>query len=227
MDIAVTMKDSVIIRLVCVAAAALLLTTPCYAKDGEFSRHEVRIGVGDMLFETMIWHDQVHKRYADAPAEVLYPEKRNYRYLPHISGEYAYHLLPWLSLGCTLDFQQTYWDTEYYNSEDDLIKGKKKENFYNLCIMPTVRFNYFRREHVGLYSAVGVGIDINGGTEKNAFGRNTIVGAALDLRPLGVIFGGGHYWGYVEIGGLNALQSTNAMFMLGSELVRAGLSFKF
>ena len=227
MDIAVTMKDSVIIRLVCVAAAALLLTTPCYAKDGEFSRHEVRIGVGDMLFETMIWHDQVHKRYADAPAEVLYPEKRGYRYLPHISGEYAYHLLPWLSLGCTLDFQQTYWNTEYYNSDDDLIKGKKEENFYNLCIMPTVRFNYFRREHVGLYSAIAAGIDINGGTEKNGFGRNTIVGAALDIRPIGVIFGGGHYWGYVEIGGINALQSKDVMFMLGSELVRAGLSFKF
>lgn len=220
------MKDFGILRLVCAAAASLLLALPCGAKDKDFSRHEARIGVGDMLFETMIWHNQVHKHYSDAPASMLYPEKRGYRYLPHISGEYAYHLLPWLSLGCTLDFQQTCWDTEYYNSENKLLRTDK-ENFYNLCILPTVRFNYFRREHVGLYSSIAVGMDINGGTEKNGFGQNTIVGAALDIRPIGVIFGEGHYWGFVEIGGINALQSKDVMFMLGSELVRTGFSFKF
>lgn len=213
----------------CFACLAVSAQLDAQTKDvtSEFSRHEVRLGVGDMLFETMIWHNQVHKSYAGSPAEILYPEKRGYRFLPHISGEYSYHLLPWMSLGCALDFQQTYWRTEYFNSADDRVKESVKENFFNLCILPTIRFNYFRREHVGLYSALAVGMDINGGTEKNGRGQKTVVGAALDLRPIGVIFGAEHYWGYVELGCLNALKSKDEMFLLCSEIVRIGLSYKF
>lgn len=213
----------------CVACLAVSVQLNAQTKDvtSEFSRHEVRLGVGDMLFETMIWHNQVHKSYAGSPAGILYPEKRNYRYLPHISGEYSYHLLPWMSLGCALDFQQTYWRTEYFNSADDRVKESVKENFFNLCILPMIRFNYFRREHVGLYSALAVGMDINGGTEKNGRGQKMVVGAALDLRPIGVIFGAEHYWGYVELGCLNALKSKDEMFLLCSEIVRIGLSYKF
>lgn len=213
----------------CFACLAVSVQLDAQTKDvtSEFSRHEVRLGVGDMLFETMIWHNQVHKSYAGSPAEILYPEKRGYRFLPHISGEYSYHLLPWMSLGCALDFQQTYWRTEYFNSADDRVKESVKENFFNLCILPTIRFNYFRREHVGLYSALAVGMDINGGTEKNGRGQKTVVGAALDLRPIGVIFGAEHYWGYVELGCLNALKSKDEMFLLCSEIVRIGLSYKF
>lgn len=213
----------------CFACLAVSAQLDAQTKDvtSEFSRHEVRLGVGDMLFETMIWHNQVHKSYAGSPAEILYPEKRGYSFLPHISGEYSYHLLPWMSLGCALDFQQTYWRTEYFNSADDRVKESVKENFFNLCILPTIRFNYFRREHVGLYSALAVGMDINGGTEKNGRGQKTVVGAALDLRPIGVIFGAEHYWGYVELGCLNALKSKDEMFLLCSEIVRIGLSYKF
>lgn len=213
----------------CFACLAVSVQLDAQTKDvtSEFSRHEVRLGVGDMLFETMIWHNQVHKSYAGSPAEILYPEKRGYSFLPHISGEYSYHLLPWMSLGCALDFQQTYWRTEYFNSADDRVKESVKENFFNLCILPTIRFNYFRREHVGLYSALAVGMDINGGTEKNGRGQKTVVGAALDLRPIGVIFGAEHYWGYVELGCLNALKSKDEMFLLCSEIVRIGLSYKF
>lgn len=213
----------------CFACLAVSVQLDAQTKDvtSEFSRHEVRLGVGDMLFETMIWHNQVHKSYAGSPAGILYPEKRGYSFLPHISGEYSYHLLPWMSLGCALDFQQTYWRTEYFNSADDRVKESVKENFFNLCILPTIRFNYFRREHVGLYSALAVGMDINGGTEKNGRGQKTVVGAALDLRPIGVIFGAEHYWGYVELGCLNALKSKDEMFLLCSEIVRIGLSYKF
>lgn len=221
------MKKHVIISFFACLAISGQLIAQTKDKEPEFSRHEVRLGVGDMLFETMIWHNQVHKSYAGSPAEILYPEKRGYGYMPHISGEYSYHLLPWMSLGGTVDFQQTYWRTEYFNSTDDRVKESVRENFYNLCIMPTIRFNYFRREHVGLYSALAVGLDINGGTEKNGFGQNTVVGADLDLRPIGVIFGAGHYWGYVELGCLNALKSKDTMFLLCSEIVRAGLSYKF
>ncbi|MBQ0096230.1 MAG: hypothetical protein KBS53_01100 [Bacteroidales bacterium] len=213
----------------CFACLAVSVQLGAQTKDvtSEFSRHEVRLGVGDMLFETMIWHNHVHKSYVGSPAGILYPEKRGYGFLPHISGEYAYHILPWMSIGGTIDFQQTYWRTEYFSSADDRVKESVKENFYNLCIMPTVRFNYFRREHVGLYSALAVGMDINGGTEKNGRGQKTVVGAALDLRPIGVIFGADHYWGYVELGCLNALKSKDEMFLLCSEIVRVGLSYKF
>lgn len=227
------MKSTVVFfKPVSVMVALILLTwVDCSASgisgqaDG-FQRHQVRIGCGDMFFETMIWHNQVHKLYPDIRECDSMPEKRNYRYLPHLSAEYSYHILPWLSVGGILDFQETLWSTEFYDKRDRM-ESSTKDNFYNLCVMPVVRFNYFRREHVGIYSSLAVGVDINGGTEKNGFGQNTVIGAALELRPIGVTFGGGQWWGYFELGCINGMKNKNAMFMLASEILKAGISIKF
>ena len=209
--------------------ALLMLTVSLSAKspsaDSLGTRHEIRLGVGDMMFETLVWNNQLHKQYSSDPGS-RFAEKRDYWYLPHISGEYSYHILPWLSVGGIVNFQMTGWNTYVYkgNSELDTVT---KENFFNFCIMPTARFNYFRREHVGLYSAVSVGLDINGGTEVDGFGHNTVAGLAADLRFIGVTAGNGHWWGFAELGGLFALKNKNTLFLMGSELFRFGVSYKF
>lgn len=197
-------------------------------KSGETQsvRHEFRLGAGDMLFETLIWHDQLHKKYTGAKPDFLFPEDRAYGYSPHMSVEYAYHILPWMSIGTIVDFQVTGWSREWYNSSNKLA-STTYENFYNLCIMPTARFNYFRREHVGLYSSISVGMDVNGGSEYNGFGKNTELGLAADIRFIGVTVGGGHWWGFAELGGLYALRNKNAMYMMSSQIVKVGASYKF
>lgn len=204
----------------------VLLSLSFQAVAGAQGKHEVRLGFGDMFFETMVWHNQVHRDYSGCDAGAVFSENTRYTYSPHISGEYAYQVLPWMSVGAILDFQMTGWTREWYNTHNALLHSSK-ENFFNLCILPTVRFNYFRREYVEIYSSISVGMDINGGTEKDGFGRNTVCGAALDLRPVGVKAGHGHWWGFFEIGGLYALKSTQTMFMLNSQIIKAGATYKF
>ena len=177
-----------------------------------------------MLFETMIWHDQVHKDYSWAADGKLFSEDHHYMYMPHISGEYSYRLLPWMNLGLSLNFQETGWHRECYDNSG-VMKNMSRENFWNLCLMPVVRFNYFRREHVEIYSSISAGMDINGGSEKNGFGQNTVCGFAADLRLVGVSAGSGHWWGFAEFGGLYALRNKDTMFLMNSEMIRVGISY--
>ena len=190
------------------------------------SKHEVRLGIGDMFFETLVWNNQVHKNYAGALPGSVFTEKRDYFYTPHISAEYAYHILPWMSLGGTVDFQYTGWKNHRYDNENREV-GVTDECFANLCIMPTARFNYFRREHVGLYSAVAAGLDINCGTETDIKGNHTGLGAAIDLRFIGVTAGSGHWWGFAELGGTYALRNGSCFYMVNSQIFKVGVSYKF
>lgn len=205
---------------VCTALAVALTASFAVpaAEPEPAGRHEVRLGIGDMMFETLIWHDNVHKPYAGI-------EDTDYEYTPHFSAEYSYNILKWLSVGLIFDIQYTGWRRSVYDLGYPIAESR--ENFYNIAFLPTLRFNYFRRPHVGLYSAVSAGVDINGGSEKDGFGRNAVCCFAADVRLLGLRAGGGRWWGFVEVGGLAAMQNSNIIYMMGSELIRAGLSCKF
>lgn len=59
-----------------VAVALLLLVLPCSAQTPP--RHEVRLGWGDMLFETMVFHaSSTHAYPAGKPTDYLYKENRD------------------------------------------------------------------------------------------------------------------------------------------------------
>lgn len=205
---------------VCTAlAVALMASFAVSAAEPESAgRHEVRLGIGDMMFETLIWHDNEHKPYSGI-------EDTDFVHTPHFSAEYSYNLLKRLSIGLIFDFQYTGWNRSVYKRYT--LTSSSRENFYNIALLPTLRFNYFRRPHVGLYSAISAGMDINGGSEKDGFGRNTVCCFAADVRLLGLRAGGGNWWGFVEFGALAAMQNSNIIYMMGSELIRAGLSCKF
>lgn len=222
--------------LLSVSIALCSIACPgAFAKDGGkggnvgYPKQEVRLSVGDMCFESVIWHNQIHCDYShSAPdsAPGWYREKNHYSYTPHIAVDYSYSVRPWLGVGVVADFQMTFWHSEVYNNTNGLVRFSK-ENFYNLCLMPQLRFNYFRREHVGLYSAIAAGLDINGGTEVDIAGNRTAVGAGADIRFLGIQAGGGHWWGFAELGGLYGIRNTNAIYMMNSAIVKAGISYKF
>ncbi len=216
---------SLLVLFVSVAAAAGTPGWPDSGKTWPF-RQEVRFGIGDMLFETMVWHDQVHGNYMNFPDGSEAAENRDYSYTPHVSIEYMWHFLPWLSAGLNVDIQNTSWKLNTYDNSNRLLSSSP-QNFFNLCLMPTVRFNYFRRQHIGLYSSLGAGVDFNGGSETDYRGRHTAVGAACDLRFIGLTAGNGHWWGFFDFGGMFAMQNKDVMFLMGSQLMRTGVSYRF
>ena len=212
----------------CISLVLLLGYCCCFARNGEesISRHSLRIGIGDMMFETVCWHNEIHKDYSAISDGISKSENVNFRYTPHFSAEYSYMALDWLSLGLVCDFQYTSWDRKYYNNRN-LLTNSSRENFFNLSLLLNVRFNYFRRKHFGIYSSIAPGIDINGGSEADGFGRHTLAGAAVDLRLVGLTAGGGSHWGFIEFGMMAALKNPDSIFLFGSQLVKAGYVYKF
>lgn len=206
----------------------LLAGFSCLAQENSqaLSRHKIRVGIGDMMFETVRWHNQVHKDYSGIADGLSKPEDSYFSYSPHISAEYSYSILNWLDLGLVWDTQITSWERNFYNNRDAVV-NTEKHNFFNMSFLVNVRFNYLRREHFGMYSSIAPGIDINGGSETDCFGKHTLAGAAVDLRLVGITAGSGQYWGFAEFGLMAALQNPDHIFLFGSQLIKIGFTYKF
>lgn len=205
----------------------LLAGFSCLAQETNqaLSRHKIRVGIGDMMFETVRWHNQVHKDYSGIADGLSKPEDSYFSYSPHISAEYSYSILDWLDLGLVWDTQITSWERNFYNNRDAVV-NTEKHNFFNMSFLVNVRFNYLRREHFGMYSSIAPGIDINGGSETDCFGKHTLAGAAVDLRLVGITAGSGQYWGFAEFGLMAALQNPDHIFLFGSQLIKIGFTYK-
>ncbi len=187
--------------------------------------HEIRIGWGDMMFEGLIWHE--------SPAPNILPEdytadhNENYRYTQHCFVEYLYHMNYWYSVGGMVDYSGVLWDVVTRNGKGQEVGRQADRIFHNIVLMPIVHFSYFHSEYVSLYSALGLGLNINTGTELDYKGRRTAVAPAANISLLGVRVGKQHFYGAVELGGMISLASTNEVYMLGSRIFTASVGVRF
>lgn len=111
--------------------------TPAQAQNP----HQVRIGWGDMLFESLVFREAS-------------PSRGGKGFTGHIFAEYQYSVSKVVSVGGQLDFEGIF---------------AADMNNYDVTVMPTVRFTYLRRPWVELYSGLGAGLlcalDNQGGAE--------------------------------------------------------------
>ena len=189
-------------------------------------RHEVRIGWGDQLFESVMWHNPTTIITNMSPTwQKTYHE--DYHHDQHLWAEYQYRLTHWFSYGGMIDMSEVHWDDVTRNGTGAELSRSRGHYFYNVVIMPTVRFTYFFHENVNLYSGLGLGLDINGGTEANMFGKKTDVGAALNITLIGVSANYDRWFWTVDFGGMYALKNTNTIFMASSRIMNVGLGVRF
>ena len=186
-------------------------------------KSEIRLLIGDMFWETLVWHDAPHANTTGWNTE--FTEKTHYIWTPHIGLEYQYRWNKWLSFGLQADYQQTFWNSNHTDVIGNVTTTP--QTFYNVSILPTVRFTYFHHPYVNLYSSIGLGIDINGGSETDIKGKHTACGAALDIAILGLSAGKDRWFGSVEVGGLSALKNKGTIFMMASRIVTVGVGCRF
>lgn len=185
-------------------------------------RHSVRVGWGDMLFETLAFHPSAPEQYNPSllPSDYLSTRTSGYGYTGHIFGEYMYSLSSLISLGVQTDFEGIFWKEGTYDRNGTAAGGVKNVNNYNLTLLPTMRFTYFRSEWVSLYSGFSLGLlmafDNQGQFE---------LAPALDLNFIGVRVGNGPWGGFLNLGALNALRGANDIYMFGSRLVSVGVNY--
>ena len=219
------MKKKFIIALFLFMGVAIL----SYAEDKQAfrtQRNEIRIGWGDQLFETLMWHNPTHI-IKTMPETFRQTYKERYRYSQHIWLEYQWRFNSWLSLGAMMDISEVGWDLVTRDGKGTELSRNKNNYFYNLVLMPTVRFTYFHHPNVNLYSGIGLGIDINGGTEVDGYGRHTVVGAAVNGTVFGVSANYKQFFCAVDFGGLTALKDKNTIFMAVSRIMNASIGIRF
>lgn len=189
-------------------------------------RNEIRIGWGDQLFESLMWHNPT-SIVTTMPASYERTYRENFRHRQHLWVEYQYRFKYWFSLGGMMDISEVGWDNVTRNGTGAETARDKGQYFYNLVIMPTIRFTYLHHPNVNLYSGLGIGMDINGGTETNAKGRHTEVGAAVNFTVIGLSANYNNWFWTVDFGGLYALKNANAIYMASSRIINVGLGARF
>lgn len=208
------MRRWLLILYVLVTIAFALNATP---HDTIPYRHEVRIGYGDMIFESAMKFEFPHIGRPNTQIDYL---------TGHFFAEYQYYWRWWLSSGMQIDwFQQGWHDRREIAIEGD---NAPAHYYYNLSVLPTIRFTFFRSEWVNLYAAAFVGLCINGGTEEDFMThRRTMCYPAFGLTMFGLQFGKKGWYGAVEWGGLSALGSVDNIAMLSSRILTVSLLYQF
>lgn len=188
---------------------SLLLGTLTLCRAEAFNppprHHQVRLGWGDPLFETLAFHEG---------ASVSDPSARTYGfgYTGHFFAEYQYRFNRVVSTGIQTDIEGIFWKQ---------TPGVPSRN-YNLSILPTLRLTFLNTRYVQLYGGLAVGLLI-------AFDNTGRAEAApvVNLTPLGVQVGKGPWSGSLELGGMTALRNADTIYMLGSRLISLSVNYSW
>lgn len=185
--------------------------------------NDLRIGWGDQMFETLIWRDRGYSRDLSSDYEAAYDE--NFRYTQHWFMEYLYSINYCYSVGLMVDYSGVLWDRVVRDGRGRELLRETDRAFHNITIVPTVRFAYFHHDYVSLYSAIGVGINVNTGTELMK-GRATVVSPAVNITLLGMRLGKGRWYGALEMGAMAALNNAHEVYMFGSRIFTASVGVR-
>jgi len=188
--------------------------------------HEVRIGWGDQLFETLVWHNPATV-VSSMPADYTADYGEDYTYYQHLFFEYQYRFNRWFGMGFLADASGVSWDKVTRNGLGNEIDRDPGHYFYNAVVMPTARFTWFRREYVDLYSGIGIGLCVNGGSEVDAYDRHTLVSGAGNVTLLGLSANYDRWCWNFEYGGMYALRDMNTVFLLKSRMFTFSLGVRF
>lgn len=174
--------------------------------DGMHHRHEVRFEVSDPfgLFIRMHLHKLFD--YGQAGYEINPDDGLGFafRTTPVFSFNYHYRLSKWFWVGAMVNYAY-YKDHTDYPFHTDAVYTQRRMNC--LTLMPELRFSYFNRPHVTLYSAVAAGTTLFLGKElyMGNFGdyrweKSSKVTPSFQLTAFGVRAGGDHLFGSFELG---------------------------
>ena len=140
------MKNKILLAVALVACA--FMSMPAQAQDEEEPRHEIAVSYGFM--PNSIWIDIFSK----IGGGIFGESSKNDHYVGPLGLEYYYHTSPLVGVGAVAVFAN--------NNEDSFrkeqIKNHRLRSYYTL--MPSVKFNWLRKDIWGLYSKVAVGASV-------------------------------------------------------------------
>lgn len=175
-------------KLTVMLVAAMMTTVGAYAQDYE-NKHELAIAYGGWSTSDML---DIYEDLGTIIGTLGAATTDNEKHSGSISAEYFYKTKPWLGVGGIV---------AYGNSKKDIfIAGTKSDQYKNnyFTVMPAVKFDWLRREHIGLYSKLGIGATIR--TMKYNDSSDSEVHVNWQVSALGFEFGSPSFRGFVELG---------------------------
>jgi hypothetical protein len=181
-------------------------TAPYALKYGnnKMYNHEFKLEVSDPLGYTIMQSPQYHAFFGYEPECSI--ESKSY--VPIFSAGYHYRVLPWFWIGASINYGYTK-DNVFirYTLDDPLAFNLVGTQSYHLIgILPDIRFSYFNRPHVTLYSALSVGVvahirgKYEGSEEYEEYYTHPKIYSAFQATLFGVKAGGSHWFGSFELG---------------------------
>ena len=156
-------------------------------------KHDIRVGVGSLgLMTSLFLDDWGCSGDLDLAATSFNTSLKNAdtystpRWFVGIySLSYTYHHFRWLQYGATVSFGASTCKTRHTLTNEVL----ENNNLYMLSVMPTVRFIWYWREKVQLYSSVSLGV-MTDMYEILPWGDVTLVGCSFGRK----------FFGFTEVG---------------------------
>ena len=183
--------------------------TAAYAlKNGnnKMYNHEFKLEVSDWFGITLFQNHRSGRVEQDLEPTWLGPPRWFVTVTPLFSFNYHYRITPWFWVGFMLNYAHYYdqlcypWDS--FGGQATYSLPSCERYFSVIGILPDIRFSYFNRPHVTLYSAISLGF--------NAYILEKISGETLTSHPtfysavpvtaFGVKAGGNHWFGSFELG---------------------------
>ncbi|MBO4578286.1 MAG: hypothetical protein J5688_06205 [Paludibacteraceae bacterium] len=217
------MKRSLYILLALCCALSL------YAEDESHRRmnpHMLRLAWGDQHFEHIGWHESPQPMN-ELPILYLEDYNEHFRYTQHWSLEYQYRVNRWFSYGGMVDGSGVMWDVVTRNGLGYEMYRDVNHCFYNIVAMPTIYFTYLHHEYVSLHSGLGVGLNVNGGTELDGDGRSTVCAPAVNLTLIGVSAWYRSWFASAELGAMLSLKDGQSIYLFGSRLFSVAIGVTF
>lgn len=186
-------------------------------------RHRLRIGWGDMLFETAVYYPTVQHVF-DTPSAIpdYFRTKEDFShwFTGHIFAEYQYSVLDFLSVGGQIDFESMGWKSGWFDNNHVMVEALPDVRFSNVVVMPTVRLSYLRKEPVSVYSGLGAGLLLS-------FAQTVEAAPAVYINLVGVQLGSGHWSGSLDLGAMASMSDFSKVYLMGSRLVSVSINYSW
>ena len=189
------------------------------------NRHSVRIGWGDMIYESIAFRPNMNSAWANPgalPDGYIHQETFDYCYTGHFFAEYQYRLTQVTSIGLQTDLNGIFWKEGTFDRYHNLLSPTTKIKNWDLDLLLTARFTYFERPWVRIYSGLGFGVLL-------AFDNQGGFGAApaFNLNWIGMEVGKGPWGGTLEVGSLNAMANKLTIYQAFSRILSFSVYYKW
>ena len=183
--------------LLAALAISTLMCVPAQAEDVNGNRHEIAVSYGVKPNST--WFDVL----TDVIPALFGETHENYKCVGPIGLEYYYRTSPLIGVGAVAVFTTNKEDGFYEKIQNSHI------NRTYFTFMPSVKFNWLRKDHWGLYSKVAAGVTYAKFNEKyyDELGKNIDDKATANdivfnfqATAIGVEAGSSHVRAFTEFG---------------------------